>query len=107
MKAKLNKAAQEEEEEEEQGVREALALLRRAESPPSRPRASKKEADRTELAEAFLRSSHTGLAHRPTISMDVHVQGAHKSKRRVTRNEKDMDFLPTQVTTEDTCFVNY
>jgi hypothetical protein len=92
----------EQDEDEDEEVREALAILQRREQPPVDRPPSKKEADREDLAAAFLRSSHTGLTRKPAILMDVPLVKPRTALRHegdvLTREQRNMDFLPTQVT---------
>lgn len=89
------------ENDEDEEIEEALALLRRRE-PSVQKRLTKKEADREDLAAAFLRSSHTGLGRKPAIKMDVPVVNKRSTLRHeadtLTKEQRNRDFLPTQVT---------
>ena len=49
-------------DEDDEEMREAMAIINRHDPPETR-RLTKKEADREELAAAFLRSSHAGLLY--------------------------------------------
>lgn len=53
---------QDDEDEDDEEMREAMAIINRHD-PPEPRRLTKKEADREDLAAAFLRSSHAGLSY--------------------------------------------
>ena len=85
--------------EEDEHIAEAIAII--AGSKRQEKRLTKKEADREELATAFLRSSYTGLSRRPAIAMNVPVVNPKNASRLevdvLTKEQKNREFLSTQV----------